>query len=45
MFLLICDILGRLINYSYEISVVIIVGAIGSSIFLYLLFRRNKNQV
>jgi len=41
IFLLICDILGRLIIYPYEISIGLTVGVIGSCIFLYLLVRRN----
>ncbi|WP_032122357.1 ABC transporter permease [Clostridium amazonitimonense] len=44
VFLLACDILGRLIIYPYEISIGLIVGVIGSAIFLYLLFRRNGNE-
>lgn len=39
IFLLICDILGRVIIYPYEISISLMVGVIGSGIFLYLLFR------
>lgn len=39
IFLLICDILGRLIIFPYEISISLMVGVIGSGIFLYLLFR------
>ncbi|MGO5058241.1 ABC transporter permease [Clostridium sporogenes] len=41
VFLLGCDILGRLIIYPYEISI----GLVGSTVFLYLLFRRNGNEV
>lgn len=41
VFLLACDILGRLIIYPYEIPIGIMVGFIGSGIFLYLLFRRK----
>ena len=39
VFLLICDILGRVLIYPYEISISLMVGVIGSAIFLYLLFR------
>jgi len=39
VFLLICDILGRVIIYPYEISISLMVGVIGSAIFLYLLMR------
>ncbi|WP_409069560.1 ABC transporter permease [Clostridium sp. FAM 1755] len=45
VFLLGCDILGRLIIYPYEISIGLVVGVIGSIVFLYLLFRRNGNEV
>lgn len=41
IFLLICDILGRVLIYPYEISISLMVGVIGSGIFLYLLFRRR----
>lgn len=41
IFLLICDILGRVLIYPYEISISLMVGVIGSAIFLYLLFRRK----
>lgn len=42
IFLLACDILGRLIIYPYEISISLTVGIIGSGIFLYLLLRGDK---
>ena len=42
-FVLICDIIGRLVIYPYEISTSVTVGVIGSAIFLYLIFRGNKN--
>ncbi|NFI07277.1 ABC transporter permease [Clostridium botulinum] len=45
VFLLGCDILGRLVIYPYEISIGLVVGVIGSIVFLYLLFRRNGNEV
>ena len=38
LFLLICDILARLILYPCEISVSVIVGILGSIFFIYLLF-------
>ncbi len=41
-FLLLCDILGRLIIYPYEISISLTVGVIGSLVFLYLLARGDK---
>ncbi|SOC18371.1 iron complex transport system permease protein [Ureibacillus xyleni] len=39
VFLLACDILGRLIIYPYEIPINLTVGVIGSAIFLIMLFR------
>ncbi|NFA91721.1 ABC transporter permease [Clostridium botulinum] len=45
VFLLGCDILGRLVIYPYEISIGLVVGVIGSMVFLYFLFRRNGNEV
>lgn len=41
IFLLVCDILGRVLIYPYEISISLMVGVIGSGIFLFLLFRRK----
>lgn len=41
IFLLVCDVLGRVLIYPYEISISLMVGVIGSGIFLYLLFRRK----
>ncbi|MCM3712556.1 ABC transporter permease [Alkalihalobacillus oceani] len=42
IFVLACDILGRLIIYPYEIVIGLMVGVIGSAIFLYLLLRRKS---
>ena len=42
VFVLFCDILGRLIIYPYEISISAMVGVFGSTIFLYLLFKRYQ---
>ncbi|SDL00652.1 ABC transporter permease [Natronincola ferrireducens] len=42
VFLLFCDILGRLIIYPYEISIGLTVGVIGSFLFLYLLLRGDE---
>ncbi|AIL32174.1 ABC transporter permease [Basilea psittacipulmonis] len=39
--LLICDIVGRVINIPYEIPVSTIFGVIGTGVFLYLLMRRK----
>lgn len=44
VFVLVCDILGRIIIYPYEISIGVMVGVIGSAIFLYLLLRRRKYE-
>lgn len=41
-FLILCDILGRVIIFPYEIPIGTVVGVIGSVIFLYLLFRGEK---
>jgi len=40
VFVLGCDIAGRLIIFPYEISIGMMVGVIGSGLFLYLLLRR-----
>ena len=39
IFLLVCDILGRVIIFPYEVPISMTVGVIGSVIFLFLLFR------
>ncbi|MED0735645.1 ABC transporter permease [Aneurinibacillus thermoaerophilus] len=41
VFVLFCDILGRIVIYPYEISISLTVGIIGSGIFVYLLMRRK----
>ncbi|WP_341959776.1 ABC transporter permease [Planococcus maritimus] len=41
IFLLVCDILGRVLIYPYEITISLMVGVIGSFIFLIMLFRRK----
>ncbi len=40
IFLLVCDILGRVIIFPFEISIGLMVGVIGSIIFLYMIVRR-----
>lgn len=45
IFVLVCDIFGRVIIYPYEISIGLTVGVIGSITFLYLILRRNANEV
>ncbi|MHA6253097.1 ABC transporter permease [Oceanobacillus sp. CAU 1775] len=42
VFVLFCDIIGRVIIYPYEIPISLTVGVIGSGIFIYLLLRRKK---
>lgn len=44
VFVLFCDILGRVVIYPYEISIGVMVGVIGSGIFLYLLLRRKPYE-
>ena len=42
LLVLLCDILSRIIIYPYELSVGLIVGVLGSAIFLYMIFRRAR---
>lgn len=42
VFVLFCDILGRIIIFPYEVSIGLTVGVIGSGIFLYMLLARRK---
>ena len=41
VFLLFCDVLGRVIIFPYEIPIGLTVGVLGSGMFLYLLMRRR----
>jgi len=41
-FVLACDILGRVVRAPYEIPISVVVGVIGSMIFLYLLLRTKR---
>lgn len=43
IFVLVCDIFGRVIIYPYEITIGLTVGVIGSITFLCLILRRNAN--
>ncbi len=43
VFVLFCDILGRMLIYPYEVAINAVVGVFGSAIFLILLFRRYQN--
>jgi len=42
LFVLACDMIGRVIIYPYEIPINLTVGVIGSGIFIFLLLRRKK---
>lgn len=42
-FVLACDIAGRLIRFPYEIPISVVVGVVGSGLFLYLLLRKRYN--
>ncbi|WP_026022182.1 ABC transporter permease [Clostridium senegalense] len=44
IFVLCCDVVGRLIIFPYEIPISVTVGSVGSIIFLWLIFRRNNNE-
>jgi iron complex transport system permease protein len=44
VFVLCCDIMGRVIIYPYEIPIGLTVGVIGSAIFLYLLLRCRHHE-
>ena len=42
-FVLACDIVGRLIRFPYEIPIAVVMGVVGSAIFLYLLLRTPRH--
>lgn len=42
IFTLVCDMIGRLLLYPYEISVSLIIGGLGSAIFLFFIMRREN---
>ncbi|MBM4760686.1 ABC transporter permease [Bacillus sp. B15-48] len=44
IFVLACDILGRVVIYPYEIPIGLMVGVIGSGIFLYMILRRKAYE-
>jgi len=44
VFVLVCDVIGRLIIFPYEVPIGLTVGVIGSVIFLYLLMRRKAYE-
>ncbi len=41
LFVLVCDIIGRTIRYPYEIPISLVVGVVGSAVFLFLILRRG----
>lgn len=43
LFLLICDLIGRIIIYPYEVTIGLTVGVVGSVIFLFLIMRRKSH--
>lgn len=40
---LVCDIVGRLVIYPYEIPISVMIGIIGSAIFIWLLFKKAES--
>ena len=40
-FVLVCDMIGRMVNFPYEIPIGVVSGIAGSLLFLYLLLRKN----
>ncbi|OMF32207.1 iron ABC transporter permease [Paenibacillus sp. FSL H8-0548] len=44
IFVLVCDVISRLIIYPYEVPIGLTIGVIGSVIFLYLLMRRKAYE-
>ncbi len=45
LLVLVCDVFGRVIIYPYEISVSLIMGILGSMIFLWILIRKYKHGI
>ena len=43
LFVLICDILARIVIFPYEVAIQLIVGIFGSILFLFILFRKLKH--
>ncbi|MFV0491391.1 MAG: ABC transporter permease [Pseudorhodobacter sp.] len=41
LFVMVCDIAGRLIRFPYEIPISVVVGVVGSALFLFLLLRKR----
>ena len=44
LFLLVCDVIGRIILKPFELPIALIVGIIGSLVFIYLLFYKLKGN-
>lgn len=44
LFVLVCDIISRIVIYPYEVSVGLTIGVIGSIVFLCMILRRNYNE-
>lgn len=44
LFVLVCDILGRIVIYPYELPINLTVGVLGSGIFAWLLIRRRSRE-
>lgn len=42
-FVLACDIVGRVIRFPYEIPISVVMGVVGSAVFLYLLLRTPRH--
>lgn len=42
IFVLLCDILSRIVIYPYELPIGVTIGVLGSIIFLYIILRRNS---
>ncbi|WP_283498620.1 iron chelate uptake ABC transporter family permease subunit [Cryobacterium sp. PH29-G1] len=40
-FVLVCDIVGRVIRFPYEIPIGVVVGVVGAALFLFLLLRKR----
>ncbi|HIT79592.1 MAG TPA: iron chelate uptake ABC transporter family permease subunit, partial [Candidatus Faecivivens stercorigallinarum] len=43
IFVLVCDMIGRVVIFPYELPIELIIGILGSLIFVGLLFYRLKN--
>lgn len=41
-FVLVCDLIGRVLRYPYEIPLGVVVGVVGAAVFLYLLLRSSE---